>query len=442
MQLKPQLNFFQILNMSFGFLGIQIGLALQNANASRIFQTLGADIDKIPLLWIAAPVTGLLVQPIVGYMSDRTWCSLGRRRPYFLIGAILSSLALFIMPNSPMLWIAASMLWILDASINISMEPFRALVADILPPEQRNVGFCVQSFLIGIGSVAASCLPYILTNWFGLSNTAPKGEIPITIHYAFYIGAICFFSAVAYTVFTTKEYPPENLEEFEKHKKESAGFFKGVKDIGLSLKNMPKTMKQLAVVQFFSWFALFSMWIYSTPAVAEYFYHTTDPKSKAYNDSGDWVGVLFAAYNAVAAIVAIFLPILANKLGRRNVHSISLILGSLGFASFYLIPDPKLLLIAEIGIGFAWCSILAMPYAILSSSIPPEKMGVYMGIFNFFITIPQIISAGIIGLLVKYCFGGKPIYALLAAAISFALAAIFVQYVDDKDDKPSTLGRK
>ncbi|MEK6551946.1 MAG: MFS transporter, partial [Bacteroidota bacterium] len=387
---KARLSFWQVWNMSFGFLGIQFGFALQNANVSRIFETLGASIDQIPILWIAAPATGLIVQPIIGYLSDRTWGKLGRRRPYFLIGAILASLSLLIMPNSPALWIAAGMLWIMDASINISMEPFRALVADLLPSEQRTTGFAVQSFFIGTGAIIASVLPYIFTNWLGISNTAPAGQIPPSVRYSFYIGAFAFISAVGWTVFRTKEYPPENIEQFEHNKLQSKGLLKGVAEIFKSFVGMPKTMIQLALVQFFSWFALFAMWIYTTPAVTHHIYGATDTSSELFNEGANWVGVLFAIYNGFAALTAFLLPRIAKRSSRKTVHMISLICGGIGLASFYVIKDPNLLLISELGIGLAWSSILAMPYAILAGSIPSEKMGVYMGIFNFFIVIPQI----------------------------------------------------
>lgn len=431
---KPKLSFWQIWNMSFGFLGIQFGFALQNANVSRIFETLGADISDIPILWIAAPTTGLLVQPIIGYMSDRTWGRLGRRRPYFLTGAVLASLALIVMPNSPALWIAAGMLWIMDASINISMEPFRALVADLLPSAQRTTGFAVQSFFIGTGAVIASALPYIFTNWFGISNTAPPGQIPDSVVYSFYVGAAAFFTAVAWTVFTTKEYPPTDMEEFMRNKQESAGFFNGVVEIFKSFVGMPKTMIQLAFVQFFSWFALFAMWIYTTSAVTNHIYGTSDTTSALYNEGADWVGILFALYNGFAALTAFALPVIAKWTSRKTVHMISLFAGGIGLASFYVITDPNLLLVSELGIGLAWASILAMPYAILAGALPAEKMGVYMGIFNFFIVIPQIIAAGILGYIVSTFFNNEAIYALLLGGASMVLAGILVMFVKDVDD--------
>lgn len=431
--MRQKLNFWQIWNMSFGFLGIQFGFALQNANTSRIFQTLGAEIDQIPILWIAAPVTGLIVQPIVGYLSDRTWGKLGRRKPYFLIGAILASLALVVMPNSPALWVAAGMLWIMDASINISMEPFRALVADLLPSEQRTTGFAVQSFFIGTGAVIASLLPYILTNWLGVNNTAPEGEIPDSVIYSFYLGAAAFLGAVVWTVFRTKEYPPENMEEFILQKEEKSGFLNGIIEIGKSFVTMPKTMIQLAFVQFFSWFALFCMWIYTTPAVTKHLYHTEDTKSLAFNEGADWVGVLFAVYNGVAAVTAFLLPVLAKKFSRKIAHSISLTLTGLAFISFLFIPTPELLIIPMVFIGLGWASILSMPYAILSGALPQEKMGVYMGIFNFFIVIPQIVAATLIGFAVKNFFGGDPIYALVLGGVSLIVAAVLTNFVTDEN---------
>ncbi len=500
---KPRLSFWQIWNMSFGFLGIQFGFALQNANVSRIFETLGASIDSIPILWIAAPVTGLIVQPIIGHMSDKTWNRLGRRRPYFLIGAILASLALIIMPNSPALWFAAGMLWIMDASINISMEPFRAFVGDMLPSEQRTIGFSMQSFFIGTGAIIASALPYVMTNWFGISNTAPEGEIPASVKFSFYIGAAVFFFAVLWTVISTKEYSPEELKKFSeedksaKHHETSSrideriphnkflklgtiwfiigiigssilhfilnendyglyvlfvGFIifgilqliagmltsKGKTDGGFvvvlnDLYKMPKTMRQLAVVQFFSWFALFAMWIYTTPAVTHHIYGATDPTSELYNEGADWVGVLMSVYNGFAAVMAFVLVWLAKKTNRKTVHMISLIIGGIAFASFYVIKNPQLLLISELGIGLAWASILAMPYAILAGSLPPEKMGVYMGIFNFFIVIPQITAAAILGFFVREIFSGEAIYALLLGGISMIVAGLMVMFVDDVD---------
>lgn len=430
---KKKLNFWQIWNMSFGFLGIQFGFALQNANVSRIFETLGASIDEIPILWIAAPTTGLIIQPIIGYMSDRTWGKLGRRRPFFLIGAIMASLALLVMPHSPALWIAAGMLWIMDASINISMEPFRALVADLLPSEQRTIGFAVQSFFIGLGAVIASALPYIFTNLLGIDNTASPGHIPDSVIYSFYVGAFAYISAVLWTVFNTKEYPPDDIEKFNLEKKKSSGFIFGVKSILSDFVRMPKTMIQLAFVQFFSWFALFAMWIYTTPAVTHHIFNATDTLSSAYNEGANWVGILFAVYNGFAAITAFALPLIAKYSSRNFVHFISLTIGAVSLISFYFIKDPNLLLVSELGIGLAWASILAMPYAILAGALPKEKMGVYMGIFNFFIVIPQITAAAILGWIVKNFFANEAIYALLIGGIAMLLSGLLVLFVDDKN---------
>ncbi|MGE5411546.1 MAG: MFS transporter [Clostridiales bacterium] len=432
---KAHLSFWQIWNMSFGFLGIQFGFALQNANVSRIFQTLGANIDDIPILWIAAPTTGLIIQPIIGYMSDRTWGKLGRRRPYFLAGAILASLALFLMPQSPALWIAAGMLWILDASINVSMEPFRALVADNLPSEQRTLGFAVQTFFIGVGAVVASALPYIFNNWLGFQNTAPEGQIPDSVKYSFFAGAIAFIAAVSWTVIKTKEYPPEDIEKFRKHQAESKGLLIGVKEIFTSLKEMPHTMMQLAAVQFFTWFALFAMWIYTTAGVTEHIYHTIDSKSSIYNEGANWVGVLFAVYNGFSAVAAFLLPVIAKKTSRKTVHMICLIIGGLGLASFYVISNPHLLVFSMLAVGLAWASILTMPYAILAGALPPNRMGVYMGIFNFCIVIPQIVAAGVLGLFMRTFLNNQAILALLLGGISMILAGLLVTIVRDVDEK-------
>ncbi len=589
---KPRLNFWQIWNMSFGFLGIQFGFALQNANTSRIFETLGADTKNLAFYWLAAPVTGLLVQPIIGYLSDRTWHPYwGRRRPFFAIGAIFATIALIIMPNSPLLWIAIGMLWIMDASINISMEPFRAFVGDMLPSDQRTRGFAMQSFFIGTGAVVASALPYLLVNVLGIPDTSPDGGIPPNVKWSFYMGAIAFFGAVSWTVFTTKEYPPEegeldkekrNTEPlnikytpqqylnrglillaaaailavwftiqqldpqlyivsgifalfgfsyvigsfFMKRNKYRNGFVQIIRDF----QNMPKTMVQLAFVQFFSWFALFAMWIYTTNGITSHIYDMklsadqlntfyadyekldidqltlydaagnviTDPQTinefrknlkkeredigreleekkesiaagrpdvvasvklvnffldvnirpyisetvitrvneiqKEYNTGANWVGILFAVYNGFAAIAAIFLPAVARATSRKITHLIMLSIGGVGLLSFFFVTNPDYLMISMIGVGVAWASILSMPYAMLSGSIPPRKMGYYMGIFNFFIVIPQIVAASVLGFLVTSFFDSQFIYALVLGGISMIISGLLSLRVDDKDD--------
>ncbi len=580
MKQKPLLSFWQIWNMSFGFLGIQFGFALQNANVSRIFETLGAKVEDIPVLWIAAPVTGLIIQPIIGHMSDNTWNRLGRRRPYFLVGAILASLALLIMPNSPVLWVAAGMLWIMDASINISMEPFRAFVGDMLPARQRTRGFAMQSFFIGTGAVIASALPYFMTNYLGIENTAPEGTIPPSVKFSFYIGAAVFLLAVIWTVVRSREYSPRELQEFSQTETTSANkadghpdeilpagrFIKGsyawiaagllfsvliywyklqaelyILSVGIlafgiiqvltglmirsgstsngfvvvinDLFKMPGTMKQLAIVQFFSWFALFAMWIYTTagvtstkydmkldqatysslvkyvdiasnmpdtslfnnelqgvreeldrfgkrfdkgkdvsvsmkvvqffnderrsdvlgvtPELASWFSHV----NREYNQGADWVGVLMAVYNGFAAIMAFAIMWMARYIGRKRTHAISLLIGGISLASFFLFQNPKMLIISELGIGLAWASILAMPYAILTGSLPQHKMGTYMGIFNFFIVIPQIMAASILGFFVRSLAGGEAIYALILGGISMIIAAVLVLFVRDVDEQ-------
>jgi maltose/moltooligosaccharide transporter len=436
---RPRLSFWQIWNMSFGFLGIQFGFALQNANMSRIFQTLGAELDEISILWLAAPTTGLLVQPVVGYMSDRTWNRLGRRKPYFLVGAILASLALIVMPSVTALWVAAGLLWILDASINVSMEPFRALVADMLPPEQRTTGFAVQSFFIGTGAVIASALPYVLYNWLDVSNTAPAGEIPPSVKWAFYLGAFAFITAVVWTVARTKEYPPEMFHAIHENGQQPANssIMDGFREIMGDFAKMPKTMVQLAFVQYFSWLALFAMWLYTTAAVTSHVYGTTDTTSKLYNEGADWVGILFAAYNGFAAILAFLLPPLARVTSRKTVHAISLVAGGVGLLSIYFVKDPNLLIFSMVGVGLAWASILSMPYAILAGSLPPAKMGIYMGIFNFFIVIPQITAAAVLGWFVKNVFDEKAINVLILGGISMFVAAVLVAVVKDDDGRPA-----
>ncbi len=515
---KPAMTPAQIWNMSFGFLGIQIGFDLQNGNVSRIFQTLGAEVNELAILWIAAPMTGLIVQPIIGHLSDNTWGRFGRRRPYFLVGAILASLALFIMPNSPTLWVAAGMLWIMDASLNITMEPFRAFVGDNLPDRQRTRGYAMQSFFIGVGAVIAGALPWIMTNWIGLSNVAPAGEIPETVQWAFYIGGAALFVAVCWTVFNTKEYSPEQLAGFEAARHEALGTepvdadtvrrsagqfqtggliwivigllfaafvwfarqdprpaFLGELEIGQELfilagliaafgviqliagimrssgrdENgfmevvndlfaMPKTMRQLAVVQFFSWFAMFSMWIYGTPAIAEYHYMAPDPTTQGYQDAADWWSLLGSVRNGVAAAAALGFVWIAARMDRRRLHSANLAIGAVGFVSMLVISDPALLWIPMVGVGIAWASIVSLPYAILAGSVPAKKMGIYMGIFNIFIVVPQLIAATLLGFLLTTFFDGAPIYALLISGVSFILAAIATQFVTDRQTAEPT----
>ncbi len=496
---KPKLSLNQIINMSVGFFGIQFAFGLQNANVSRIFQTLGAKIDDIPILWIAAPLTGLIIQPIIGHWSDKTWHKRwGRRRPFFMVGAIFASLALFVFPNVSEVWMAAIMLWLLDASINVSMEPFRAFVGDMLPDSQRTTGFAMQSFFIGIGAVISSLLPYMLTK-LGVANEAAEGVLPDSIKISFIAGALVYIAAISYTVFTTREYSPDELKSFgeiEETDKEiniktpAAAFSKkgmiwtviglvftaglylynssaenklekelyvltgGVAAFGIcqliagllqkrkskngfvevmdDLNFLPATMKKLAVVQFFSWFSLFAMWIYSTPALAQHLSGTTDTTSKAYNDMGNWVGVLFAWYNGFAALFAFLLPVLAKKFSRPTTHMIALIAGGAGLISFYFFKNENLLIISMAGIGLAWCSILAMPYSMLTKALPASKMGVYMGIFNFFIVIPQILAATLLGVFTKHIFNGNAIMTIVVGGCSMLVAALLTLRIKDK----------
>ncbi|MFK7750289.1 MAG: MFS transporter [Kordia sp.] len=491
---KRKLSFWEIWNMSFGFLGIQFGFALQNANTSRIFETLGAEVDNLAVYWLAAPVTGLIIQPIIGYFSDRTWHpKLGRRRPYFLVGAILASIALCLMPNSPILWMAIGVLWIMDASINVSMEPFRAFVGDNLPEKQRTLGFSMQTFFIGIGGFVGSSLPWVFSNWLGISSEAPEGVIPDTVKYSFYFGGAAFLLAVLWTVLRSKEYSPEEFEAFEEQEKSTleenqqqvttkkqsglgigmmllglittmgvvyyelkqdlyiltvgiaivgllfllASFLRSKKtengfvNIMTDLLRMPETMKQLAFVQFFSWFAMFSMWIYATSGVTSHIYNTTDANSELYNEGADWVGFLMGIKFLVAAVVAFLIPVLAKHTSRQITHLVCLTLGGLGLISYFFITDPDYLLVSMIGVGIAWASILSIPYAILTGSLPASKMGYYMGVFNFFIVIPQIVAASILGFMLNAFFDKEPIYALVVGGISMILAGLLTLRVKD-----------
>jgi maltose/moltooligosaccharide transporter len=516
---KPKLSAFQIWNMCFGFLGIQIGFDLQNGNVSRIFQTLGAEIDALPILWIAAPLTGLIVQPIIGHLSDKTWNRIGRRKPYFLIGAVLASGALFVMPNAPALWVAAGTLWVMDAALNITMEPTRALVGDTLADEQRTTGFAMQSFFIGTGAVLAGLLPWLLTQW-GVANTAAPGVVPQTVHIAFYVGGATLFAAIMWSVLTTKEYSPEQLAAFEPATQKAAGTqtttrsagaywggglvwliigaalatfvwaarqdprpealsFIGAAELrqdlyvlaGLiagfgviqlvagamrsagavnngfmevvgDLFAMPRTMRQLAVVQFFTWFGLFAMWIYGTPAVAEHHYGATDAASATYQEAGNWWGVLSSVRNGVAAVGALAIIWLASRLDRRVLHATCLALGAAGFAAMILLREPGVLWAPMIGVGVAWAAIVSVPYAILSGSVPTRKMGVYMGIFNIFIVVPQLVAATLLGFLLRTFFHNEAIWAFAIASVSFAIAALAVLLVRDapEDASPAPLG--
>jgi maltose/moltooligosaccharide transporter len=499
MKKKPLLSFWQLFNMSFGYIGIQFGFALQNSNLSRIFETLGAKQDAIPALWIAAPLSGLIIQPIIGYMSDRTWNSLGRRKPYFLTGAILASLALFILPNSPSLWIAAGMLWMLDGSINITMEPMRAFVGDMLPDEQRTQGFAMQTFFIGAASIVGSALPYIITNLIGVSNTPAPGEyLSPSLKFAFYTGGLIYISAVLWTIFSTKEYSPEELEAFNAHETDDAakegeeiildtkkyytsglsylvagliatfivfhydwdkglyilsiaiaaygllqlitaqlfvnGKRNGIVEIIYDMHNMPKTMIQLALVTTFTWFAMFSWFIYCTPAITSYHYGTSDTTSALYNNGADWVGILNGVYNGVAALIAFLLPVIAKKFTRVKTHMLCLFIGGAGLISMYIFKDPKLLIISMIGLGVAWSGLLTFPYAILSSVVPQKKMGVYMGMFNYFVVIPQILAAAVLGLLVRTVFHDQAIYAIVLGGVAMIVAGLLMLLVKDKNE--------
>ena len=494
---RPELSFRQIWNMCFGFLGIQFGFALQTADVSRIFQTLGASLEQIPLLWVAAPITGLIVQPIIGHCSDRTWTRLGRRRPYFLAGALLATLALLWMPNAGTLWMAAILLWLMDATFNVAMEPFRAFVADQLPVRQRPLGYLLQSFFIGVGAVVASMLPWLLAH-FGVSNVAPDGGIPDTVKYSFYAGGATLLGAVLWTVASTREYAPEQLLAFDPVPDAGAlpdlrGIWRngmlwllagivlaalirfahlrdevyllaaGLAVYGLLLVGyeaalklrpalahtrgllghvlgdlhvMPAAMRQLAWVQLFSWFALFAMWIYATAAVARVQYGATDAHSALYNEAANWVGVLFGVYNGCAAAAAFVIPWMVRRWGLRVSHLINLWLGGAGLLAFLFVRDPHWLLLPMLGVGFAWASILALPYAMLSDNLPAAKMGVYMGIFNFFIVIPQLVAASVLGELLKRCFHGQPVWALAVGGASLIVAGLCTLRVRLEEPQP------
>ena len=427
-------KFSTVWNMSFGFLGIQFGWGLQMANMSAIYEYLGATPDQIPMLWLAAPLTGLLVQPIIGHLSDNTWSpSFGRRRPYFLVGAILSSLALLAMPNSSSLWMAAGLLWILDASINISMEPFRAFVADLLPASERTRGFAMQSLFIGLGAVIASALPWMMTNWLGVAPSAP-GTIPMTVRLSFYVGSAAFMGAVLYTVLTTKEKPPEDLAAFQKQKAANAGVAATAREIIAAISAMPRTMRQLAWVQITTWLGLFCMWLYFPVAVATNVFGAPDSSSPLYQQGVEWAGVCFGAYSAVCFVFSFFLPPIARRNGRKSTHAMCLLAGAAGLLSVSMITDPTYLLLSMVGVGIAWASTLSMPYSILAGAIPPGKTGIYMGIFNFFIVIPEIVAALGFGWVMSHLLNNNRMAAVIAGGVSLVLAAALVMRVDDQGD--------
>jgi maltose/moltooligosaccharide transporter len=437
---KPRRSFWQIWNMSFGFLGIQFGWGLQMANMSAIYEYLGASADKIPILWLAAPLTGLLVQPIIGQASDRTWGPLGRRRPYFLVGAILSSIALIFMPRSGTLWMAAGLLWILDASINISMEPFRAFVADILPEDQRTSGFAMQSMFIGLGAVVASALPWVLTNWFHVkAETAGLHAIPVTVRWSFYVGAAAFFGAVLWTIISTKEYPPDDLEAFRKMKHESRGLLANAREIFRAIREMPLTMKQLAPVHLLTWLGLFCMWLYFGVAIAHSVFNGHVVGGAEYNAGVEWGGVCFGAYSLVCFAFSFCIPSIAAKIGRKNTHSLCLSLGGLGLFSVPLIHDKNLLLLSMVGVGIAWASTISMPYSILSGALTQSSTGVYMGIFNFFVVIPEIVASLFFGPIMSRLLNNNRMAAVMAGGVFLLLAAVLMQRVYDPLGSPQRL---
>jgi maltose/moltooligosaccharide transporter len=429
--MQRPLSFWQVWNMSFGFLGIQFGWGLQMANMSAIYEYLGARPEAIPMLWLAAPLTGLIVQPIIGHMSDRTWSPLGRRRPYFLTGALLASLALIAMPNSPTLWVAAGLLWILDASINVSMEPFRAFVADLLPVQQLTQGFAMQSLFIGLGAVVASALPWMLTNVFGMTAAPGGGRIPPNVRLSFYIGAVAFIGAVLVTVLTTREHPPQDLDEFRRSKAARAGVVHGLRDIMAALRDMPPPMERLALVQLCTWFGLFCMWIYFPVAVARHVFGAVDETSALYRSGVEWGGLCFAMYSAVCFAFSLVLPSIADGLGRRLTHALCLLAGAAGLLSVALIRSPALLLLSMTGVGIAWASILSMPYVILAGALPARRMGLYMGIFNFFIVLPEIAASLGLGLVMRTLLGNNRLAAVVLGGAFLALAAGLMRFVPD-----------
>lgn len=435
---KPKLSFWQIWNLSFGFLGVQIGYSLQNGNTSRILEALGADVHSIGYFWLAAPLAGLIVQPIIGLSSDKTWTRLGRRIPFIFFGAIVSALAMFFMPNAeyftyllPPLIFGAVMLLLMDTSFNVTMQPFRALVGDMVNDEQKNLGYSLQSALINFGAVFGSLLPWILAK-AGIANVPAAGEkVAASVIWSFYIGGTILLITVLWTVFRTKEYAPKEHAQYNDIDLEAEHVTEKTSILKL-ISNAPKIFWQLGIVQFFSWFALFLMWVYTTRAIANQVWgpEALDPKSIGFNEAGDWTGVLFAFYSAVAALFSLLIPTIAKSIGRKKTYSFSLLMGGIGLASMYFVHDKTILLLSISGVGLAWAAILAMPYAMLSGSLPADKMGVYMGLFNATITIPQI-AAGLLGSTIIALFGGFPMAIIVIAGVSMLIAGLAVFFVKE-----------
>jgi maltose/moltooligosaccharide transporter len=431
---KPRLSFWQIWNMSFGFFGIQFGWSLQMSNMSAIYEYLHAKPEDIPLLFLAAPLTGLIVQPIVGYFSDHTWHPIfGRRRPYFMAGAILSTIALVWMPNSSALWMAAGLLWIMDTSINISMEPFRAFVADKLDESQRTSGFAMQSLMIGLGASIASALPWVLRNWFNFHDEHISGTIPSTVKFSFYIGAVAFLVSVVYTVLTSKEYPPVGITSKEKAKETRKGFGGGLGEISHAILNMPKRMRKLALVQFFTWPGLFLMWFYYSPAVARNIYNAVSETDPLYTKGVEFAGLTLSFYNIVTFLFALVLPLIADKIGRKFTHGLCLLAGALGLISVAFISNPNLLFVSMTGVGIAWASILSMPYAMLSGCLPENKVGIYMGIFNFFIVLPEIIASLFFGWIMSHLLENNRLTAVMIGGVLMIVAALLCLRINEEE---------
>ena len=427
---KSKFNFGQLWNMNFGFLGIQFGWGLQMANMSAIFEHLGADAHQLPILWIAAPLTGLIVQPIIGNLSDYTWTPLGRRRPYFLVGAILASIALVFMPRSSTLWMAAGLLWILDTSANVSMVPFRAFVGDLLPKEQRTKGFAMQSVMVGIGAVSASALPWLLNHVFAVENTSNAiHEIPLTVEISFYIGAALFLGTVLWTVITTPEYPPQNLEKFERLQEKRGGITSSIRESWYALRDMPSTMSQLAKVQFFTWLGIFCFFLYFPPAVARNIFGATSQDSILYSDGIEWAGLCFAVFNTICIGFSFLLPYLGKKIGRQTIHCICLVCGGVSLISLLIIKNQYLLLGAMVGLGIAWSSALVMPYAMLTGAIPPQRRGIYQGIFNFFIVLPEIFVSLCFGWVMSYILNDNRLLAVVLGGVFLIIGAGFTLLV-------------
>lgn len=423
--------------MSFGFLGIQYGFGLQQANLSPIFRYLGADEANLPILWLAGPMTGLIIQPIIGAMSDKTWTRFGRRRPYFLIGALVGSIAVLLMPYSPVLWIAVSLFWILDAAMNMAMEPYRAMVGDKLNETQRTVGFSVQSFMIAAGQILAGLMPLIL-GYLGIATVAAGHGVPDIVKYSFVIGVVAMLSTVLWTFFTTDEYPPEDIEAFRKMQAQSGGVLNAFTEILHAVREMPDAIRKLWWVKLATWYGMPLMWQYLGLSIARHCFNAPTPDSPGFEAASQWGGVALTVMNITTVVMAILIPSIVRIMGTKLTYAVFLAIGGVGFLSMQLTQDINLVLGCMTMVGVAWSAIITMPFIIATNAVPAHRIGVYMGLLNAFICIPQIINMLTVGSYYDTILMGDPRNALALLGICLLLGAVACTFLKVDDNKPVT----